>query len=228
MIHQDVTALVRGAGSGQRLGLGPKAFLELEGRTLVEWAVEPMLEVAARVLAAVPAADLERARPSLEPLGVEVMVGGATRLETTRKLLAAADTTWVIFHDAAHPFVTRELTERVLENAFEEGAAVSALRTRDFHYDADGGLVSRPGQLHLVQTPFIVRRADILEGFELLAAGDPRVGKEASTLEMLAATGHTWRFVDGPATNIKVTYPEDLELARAIAASRVAARRLDS
>src|SRR5436309_668066 len=56
----DVEAIVQGAGRGVRLGLGPKAFIVLAGRTLLERAVSTMLAVAARVTVAVSAADLDR------------------------------------------------------------------------------------------------------------------------------------------------------------------------
>ena len=57
----DVEAIISAAGQGTRLGLGPKAFVLLAGRTLLEHAVTTMLSVAARVTVAVPSADLAHA-----------------------------------------------------------------------------------------------------------------------------------------------------------------------
>ncbi|MFX6427813.1 NTP transferase domain-containing protein, partial [Acinetobacter baumannii] len=49
--HRMVSVLIPAAGNGERLGLGPKAFLRVGGKTLLEWAVEAFKE-AAEVLVA--------------------------------------------------------------------------------------------------------------------------------------------------------------------------------
>ena len=58
----EVDALVLAAGRGARLGLGPKAWLSLGGRTLLERAVAIMRDVAGRVIVGVAADELPRAR----------------------------------------------------------------------------------------------------------------------------------------------------------------------
>ena len=50
-----IEALIKAGGMGDRLGIGPKAFVRLGGQTLLERAVRTMLAVATKVLVAVPA-----------------------------------------------------------------------------------------------------------------------------------------------------------------------------
>ena len=71
----------RGQRVGDRLGLGPKAWLVLGGRTLLERAVSVMREVCERVIVGVRSADVERAS-ALCGADATVVAGGATHRET--------------------------------------------------------------------------------------------------------------------------------------------------
>jgi 2-C-methyl-D-erythritol 4-phosphate cytidylyltransferase len=67
-----VEAIVLAAGQGERLGLGPKAWLSLEGRTLLERAVATMRQVVERVIVGVAREDIERAGRLCGPAAVVV------------------------------------------------------------------------------------------------------------------------------------------------------------
>ena len=76
-----VVAVVPAAGSGERLAAGvPKAFCELDGRTLLERAVGGLLEsgVVDHVVAAVPADRIDQAKRLLAERAT-VVAGGADR-----------------------------------------------------------------------------------------------------------------------------------------------------
>ena len=95
-----VAAVVPAAGSGVRLGAGmPKAFVELDGRTMLVRSVEGLLEsgVVDDVVAVVPEDRLEEAESLLAPLRgddhvVVVTTGGAERTDSVRNGLAALTT----------------------------------------------------------------------------------------------------------------------------------------
>ena len=55
MVDAAVSFLIPAAGTGERLGMGPKGFLELQGRPLLCWLADKALQVADEVLVAVPA-----------------------------------------------------------------------------------------------------------------------------------------------------------------------------
>jgi len=61
MADITVSCLIPGAGTGERLGLGPKAFLQLQDRPLLYWVAERALQVADEVLVALPAWRAPRA-----------------------------------------------------------------------------------------------------------------------------------------------------------------------
>src|SRR3954471_18835994 len=100
-------ALLVAAGRGERLGApGPKAFVTLKGRPMLEWSLvalqaAPSVE---RVIVAVP--------PDVERVGGDVIpvTGGASRSESVRNALAAAgDAEQVVVHDAARPLLEPDL-----------------------------------------------------------------------------------------------------------------------
>jgi 2-C-methyl-D-erythritol 4-phosphate cytidylyltransferase len=163
-----------------------------------------------RVVFAVPA---ELADPSSDPPRV---AGGVARSESVRNALdAAPDADIVVIHDAARPFVTDELVRKCIA-AVEAGAdgAIAASPVTDTVKEADtDGRVERTldrSRLWSIQTPQafraqVLRRA--LEG-DLASATD-----DASLVEAL---GGDVRIVEAPASNFKITWPEDLSRAEAL------------
>lgn len=211
----DVEAIVQAAGHGTRLGLGPKAFVVLSGRTLLEHAVSSMLAVAAKVTVAVPAADLDRAEDLVGGPSTHVITGGARRIDTLGALVGAATAPWLLLHDVVHPFVTIELAQRVLAEARRSGAAAATLSNVDFLFGMDGTLRAAPGELSAIQKPVAFQRADILRGFAV--AERTRSGglaSDAGALEILALARRKVAFVPGNPMNYKLTTAEDLELAQ--------------
>ena len=86
-------AVVPAAGSGERLAAGvPKAFFQLDGRTLVERAVDGLLHsgVVDRVVVAVPPDRTDRAKLILGN-SATVVAGGANRGDSVARALAAVE-----------------------------------------------------------------------------------------------------------------------------------------
>jgi 2-C-methyl-D-erythritol 4-phosphate cytidylyltransferase len=206
-----VDGLVLAAGRGERLGLGPKAWLTLGGQTLLERAVAVMREVCERVIVGVPSADVERAG-ALCGAGATVIAGGATHRDTMLAAFAAGDAPLCLLHDVAHPFLTRELARRVLDSARRGGAAVAAVLSASSAYHAPQTAARTrlgPNSVWLVRRPFACRRADLAQ-----VAGSAR-GDDGLSVVLERAGVHT-SLVAAPAWHIKVTTADDWALAQAI------------
>ena len=193
------------AGEGRRFG-GPKAFVELEGRTLLARAAAAFAGFAHRVVV-LRAADLERA-----PRGWRAVAGGARRRDSVAAGLAAlpADVSVVLIHDAARPLVSPDLARRVLAAAARHGAVVPVVPVADTIKEVEGDRVLRTlprASLAAVQTPQGFR-ADLLR--RALAASDADATDEAALVEAL---GVPVRTVPGEPRNFKITAPEDLARA---------------
>jgi 2-C-methyl-D-erythritol 4-phosphate cytidylyltransferase len=215
-----VVAVVPAAGLGERLRAGiPKAFCELDGRSLLEWAIAGLLKsgVVDHVVAAVPVDRIDQAKQVLGSQAT-VVAGGAGRTDSVGLALSAlpGDPEFVLVHDAARALTPPELIVRVVD-ALRAGhaAVVPALRLHDTikAVDANGVVLGTPERagLRAVQTP---------QGFAtdlLLRAYQRTTGAgftdDASLVEHV---GGQVQVVDGDPLAFKITTQLDLLLAQAI------------
>lgn len=218
------SVIIAAGGQGTRLGaVRPKQFLEVGGRSLLEWTVRALTACPEvdELVVALPAADAAAPPAFLSALArprVRVVVGGPRRQDSVANAFAAVDARadLVAVHDAARPFVSPALVQRTLAAAAAHGAAIAALPVRDTVKQAgetaEGRVIARtiPREtLALAQTPQAFRR----DVFAVAMAG--AAGPEATDEAMLAErAGVAVHLVDGEPGNIKVTTMEDLEVAR--------------
>ena len=221
----SVVAIVPAAGSGERLAAGiPKAFCELDGRTLLDRAVGGLLEsgVVGHVVVAVPADRIAEAKRVLGEQAT-IVVGGADRAESVRLALSAlpvaTEPEFVLVHDAARALTPPELIVRVVA-ALRAGycAVVPALPLHDTIKAVDANAVvqgtpERAG-LRAVQTPQGFT-TDLLRRAYQRAAGlsGAEFTDDASLVEQL---GGQVQVVDGDPLAFKITTQLDLLLAEAI------------
>jgi len=217
----STAAIVVAAGAGRRVGGIPKAFLPLGGRPLLERTLAAILtpaEVTTAVVVA-PADRLNEARAVAAAFSkvTAVVGGGAERQDSVAAgLEAAGPLEWVLVHDAARPLATPALVRRVLLGARESGAATAGLRARDTVKAAAGGTVTGTldrESIWLTQTPQAFRRTLLAEAHAAARARGLRATDDAALVE---AIGGVVRVVEGEATNLKITTPEDLAIAEAL------------
>jgi 2-C-methyl-D-erythritol 4-phosphate cytidylyltransferase len=214
-----VVAVVPAAGLGQRLAAGiPKAFLSLDGRTLVERAVAGLLEskVVDHVVVAVPTERIDEAKLLLGH-SAEVVAGGAARRESVNLgLSAAGKPDFVLVHDAARALTPPALIVRVVE-ALRAGhsAVVPALPVPDTikAVDVNGMVLGTPERawLRAVQTPQGFATELLLHAYRRAAEAD--FTDDASMVEHVGGQIHV---VDGDPLAFKITNRLDLLLAHAI------------
>jgi 2-C-methyl-D-erythritol 4-phosphate cytidylyltransferase/2-C-methyl-D-erythritol 2,4-cyclodiphosphate synthase len=219
--HRVADAVVVAAGSSRRMGGADKLAALIAGRTVLRWSVESLAaapEIADLIV--VTSADREvelRQTDWLRRIGARVVVGGRRRQDSVAAGVRAAGADIVLVHDAARPFVSPALVRRVVEGAQRHGAVIPALPIVDavkrVHDGRISGAAERSGLVR-AQTPQAARRDLLLAACEVHAAGPDELPDEA---ELLARHGVAVHVVEGEATNIKVTLPEDLALARRLA-----------
>jgi 2-C-methyl-D-erythritol 4-phosphate cytidylyltransferase len=208
-------ALVAAAGSGERLGLGPKAFVELAGRTLLEWAVGALEGHVDEIVVAVPALHVERVERAMPSL--RVVVGGATRQETVARMAARASADIVLVHDVARPFLDAATVRACLDAARVHRACTVAAAVADSILDVERGEVVDRRRLRAVQTPQGFERALLLEAHAAATADGVEATDDAALVRRL---GRHVALVEGGPQLFKITTASDLELARAYAARR--------
>jgi 2-C-methyl-D-erythritol 4-phosphate cytidylyltransferase len=215
-----VWTVVLAAGGGTRFG-GPKQFCDLGGRPLLEHPVVAASPVSDGVVVVLPEALRSSWAAPAGPVSAQVLVtgGGASRAESVRAGLAAvpADAGVIVITDAAHPLASTDLYARVV-GAVRAGAdaAVPGLPLTEVVKEVtlqggDGPLVagrSLARETHrLVQTPHAFRA-------DLLRAAHAGAAEAVEDSAMVAALGASVVVVPGEPTNIHVTTPEELTMAR--------------
>ncbi len=222
-----VGAVLVAAGASTRVGGStPKQFQLLGARPLFVIAMEPLLPICEEISVVVPPSHRALAERQLRAAGllpgdgsttVRIVDGGARRQDSVRAGLAglSPSVSTILIHDAARPFATRELVERVLEAARETGAAVPAVPVPDTVKREEAGEVVATldrSVLRLAQTPQGFGR-DVLER-AYGAIGESDVTDDASAVEL---AGGRVTIVDGDPANRKITCAADLEAARVMA-----------
>ena len=222
------------AGRGARMGAEVnKVFLPLLGEPVIVRtvrAVEASGLFPGGVAVVTSAGDLEEMRALLAAHGLAAALceGGADRQESVRRGLAAlpADTDLVAIHDGARPLVTPDVLRASLESAARMGSGVAAVPLKDTvkRADADGRVLETPDRaaLRAVQTPQTFRYAEIRAAHERHRNDRARATDDAALLE---ADGMPVQLSAGSPENIKLTTPEDLDLAERILTRRGAAPR---
>jgi 2-C-methyl-D-erythritol 4-phosphate cytidylyltransferase/2-C-methyl-D-erythritol 2,4-cyclodiphosphate synthase len=219
-----VTAIIAAGGRGERVGAGqPKQLLSIGGQTILERSVNAFLTHAAvtDVVVALPKDMADRPpaylRNTAKPL--RVVAGGARRQDSVAAAFRAVSDRCdvVVVHDAARPFASVDLIARTIAAAAESGAALAAVEARDTVKQVRDHIVSATldrRAIFLAQTPQAFRRDVLRDALAIISDATD----EASLAEQ---AGHTVRVVDGEASNIKITTPEDLVMAEAISGGGV-------
>ncbi|MEJ7708029.1 MAG: 2-C-methyl-D-erythritol 4-phosphate cytidylyltransferase [Nocardioidaceae bacterium] len=226
--------LAAGSGSRMRNGLDGdndgdnKIFSPLAGRSMLTWSLAEtwnLRGVARRILMAA-----NRDRPRVEALlrretpalDIEVRTGGATRHESEERALhalsadiLAGELDIVVMHDAARPLAPLGLFETVIEAALLHGGALPC-RLAAALIAQDSLAASPAGELVAVQTPQAFRAAELLAAYEQASADGFTGTDTASCIERY--TDISVHCVEGLESNLKVTYPEDLTVAKVLVA----------
>ena len=211
-------ALLVAAGRGERLGSsGPKAFVVVAGRPMLEWSLDALRAAGVEeVVVALP-------EGVAAPAGTIGVRGGAERSHSVRNALAACAGDPVLVHDAARPLLSPELVRACLDGLADgaDAAIAASPMTDTVKASDDGGdSVSETldrSRLWAVQTPQVFRRAALER---VLAQPDEVLATATDDASLIEAAGGRVRLVRAPRTNLKVTVPEDLLLAEALLGGR--------
>jgi 2-C-methyl-D-erythritol 4-phosphate cytidylyltransferase len=212
-------ALLVAAGRGERLGTGgPKAFVMLGGRPMLQWSIDALSTVdeVERIVVALPAGVQA-------PAGTIGVPGGDARSQSVRAALReAGDADVVLVHDAARPMVTAELIRDCLEAlaTHDCDAAIAATPVTDTIKESRGEEVVRTldrSCLWAVQTPQVFTRRALERALD---CADEDLAAATDDASLVESGGGTVRLVPAPRENMKVTTPLDLRVAELLLAER--------
>lgn len=225
-----IWAIIPAAGSGRRFSATElKQYQLIQGQTVLEHTVSRLNDVnlAGYVLAIGHADTVAKTLPFVCSEKSHFCWGGKERVDSVLNALnyleqIADINDWVLVHDAARPCVSVACLEKLIDTAIKnQQSAILAIPVRDTlkrggQQQTIQSTVSREN-LWQAQTPQISQVGWLKSSIEKSLKDQITITDEASALEHV---GHAVHLVQGRADNLKITYPDDLELARLILASQ--------
>lgn len=231
-------AVVLAAGSGSRMNEKiAKQYLPLGGKPLICYALRAFEESdVAQIVLVVAGGHEDYCRKEIvERFGFSkvrtIVAGGSERCDSVQaglKALSGAD--YVLIHDAARPFVDQAMLVRTMEAVKAYQAVVVGMPVKDTIkiVDAYRTVVETPDRRSLwqVQTPQAFSYPLIRDAYDKVLSGRMNISQgsvsasaeaarpltdDAQVLEL--AYGKKCKLIEGSYRNIKVTTPEDLEVA---------------
>jgi 2-C-methyl-D-erythritol 4-phosphate cytidylyltransferase len=220
-------ALIPAAGSGSRMGTElPKQYLPLLGKPLIHhtlslFAMHPHINRVFVVLSPDDARWLDYPHTKVSVLRCGGTTRAATVLNGLQAMTGMVDAEdWVLVHDAARPCLSPAMLDRLLTTLCHDAVggllATPLADTLKRAGVGDRVAATEPRQgLWQAQTPQMFRHALLTRALQ--AAGTEAPTDESQAVEQL---GLSPQLVPGGRDNLKVTFPEDLEMARLILQAR--------
>ena len=218
----STAAVLLAGGSGSRVGAARnKVLLPVAGRPVLAHSLRTAAEVADLVVVVVRPGTRRRSAAVVDAeagVPVETVAGGATRhasewsaLQLLAGRIEGGEIDLVAIHDAARPLASPGLWRAVLAAAGEQGGALPT-RPAAGVVSTDGLTAPPPGEQWVgVQTPQAFRARPLLASY-VAAQRDGFEGTDTAAC-VAAYSDLAVVAVPGEATNLKVTYPEDVTLA---------------
>lgn len=228
MVDKKIAVIITAGGNGSRMGAGiNKLFLDVDNKPILARTISKFydLDYIDEIVVALNLDDYELFEKKIkEPYGfdkVRIVSGGKDRQESSYNALKALDkdTDFVLIHDGARPFVSENVIKDCLDKTLEYGAAIASIPAEDtIKYSSDQTLIDFTpprNKLFHAQTP---------QGFSynLILKANQERNKELSypvtdDASMIEQSDKKVALSKGEKANIKITTPDDLIYAEALA-----------
>ncbi len=219
-----VTAVIVAAGNSTRMGGVNKQFLLIDGvpvliRTLLAFSQSDMID---EIIVAAREEDIPKMFAMIKEYKVlkvtDIVKGGKTRQESVFNAIRRSSplSEYFAIHDGARPLVTEKIIEVTVREAFSTGAAATGVRVKDTVkvVNESGFITATPDRNYL----WAVHTPQVFERRLYLSAIDNVLNSEMFTddCKLLEEYGAEVKMVEGSYENIKITTPEDTDIAQAI------------
>lgn len=226
-----VSAVIVAAGGSVRMGIADsKQFIPLLDKPAIEYTLKAFQKcyLIKEIVIVCREQDVDLINELVNQNGFtkvsKVVLGGSSRSASVRNGIKSANekAKYFAIHDGARPLITVDEIERVVEAAFETGAATLGTSVTDTIKIVDGfnKIESTPlrSQLRAVQTPQVFERD--LYMFALENAGENSL-EFTDDCALIENMGGEVLVVKGSEENIKLTTPVDVILAESILKNRI-------
>lgn len=216
-----VSAVIVSAGNSTRMGGINKQFLEIKGipvliHTLLAFDKTESID---EIVIVTRESDIDDVKSLVALHGIKkvskIVKGGESRqISVLNGVVSTSDEADIVaIHDGARPLVTERVINNTLEQAVLFGAAATGVKVKDTvkQVNDNNDIVATPDRnyLRFIQTPQIFDKSLYLDAVNTVEDSN----NFTDDCMLIEAYGKIVKYVDGDYENIKITTPEDVELA---------------
>jgi 2-C-methyl-D-erythritol 4-phosphate cytidylyltransferase len=215
-----IYAVVPAAGIGKRMGSEiPKQYLTIDEQCIIEYALAPLLAHAKidKVIVALSPDDqwFNTLSVANHPK-IMIVSGGSERADSVLNALQVLpENGFVMVHDGARPCLTLLDINQLIDNVTHtQGAILGSLVRDTMKRVSEAGIIEQTvsrERLYHALTPQIFSTVQLKNVLKKAIKNGVNVTDEASAMEWY---GMNIKMIEGRSDNIKVTRPEDLQLAQ--------------
>lgn len=223
-----ITAIVLAAGSGSRMkSKTKKQFMEIKGKPVIWYSLfEFEKSRVDEIILVTGKEDIDYCKKEIvEKYNIKkiknVVAGGSERYESVYNGLKEVTGNIVLIHDGARPLINNEIIERSIEGTIKSDACVVGVPVKDTikRANKEGYIIDTPNrsELWITQTPQSFKTDLVKMAYkkmkEELEKGNTTLNITDDAMVVEEFTTNQVRFVQGDYKNIKVTTPEDIDIA---------------
>ena len=219
--NRIVSAVIVSAGNSTRMGGVNKQFLELDGAPVIVNTIKMFqrCQMIDEIIVVTRESDIDEMANLVEKYDFSkvfnIVAGGETRQLSVYEGVTATSNIadLVVIHDGARPLVTLKVIEETIKTASEYGAAATGVKVKDTVkiVDDNNNIIDTPDRAYMrfIQTPQVFDKKLYLDAVNTVENSK----NFTDDCMLIEAFGRTVKYVDGDYENIKITTPEDIELA---------------
>ena len=223
-----ITAIVLAAGSGSRMkSKTKKQFMEIKGKPVIWYSLfEFEKSRVDEIILVTGKEEIDYCKKEIvEKYNLKkiknVVAGGSERYESVYNGLKEVAGNIVLIHDGARPLINNEIIERSIEGTIKSDACVVGVPVKDTikRANKEGYIIDTPNrsELWITQTPQSFKTDLVKMAYkkmkEELEKGNTTLNITDDAMVVEEFTTNQVRFVQGDYKNIKVTTPEDIDIA---------------
>lgn len=229
-----IYAVIAAGGIGSRMGNveKPKQYITLKDKPIIAHTVEKFYvnDCFKKIIILCPDQWVNHTKSIIkkhlpEDERVVVLQGGSTRNETIMNAIkfieetdGLDDETIIVTHDAVRPFVSARIISENIEGALKFGATDTVVPATDTIVESQNGTVISNipdrSKLYQGQTPQSFKAKLLRDLYYSLTEEEKDILTDAC--KIFSMKGHDVHLIDGEVHNIKITYPYDLRVAKAL------------
>lgn len=223
-MKKKITAIVLAAGKGSRMNSDiEKQFMLLEDKPLLYYSLNTFQDsIVDNIILVVSENHISYCQEQIVDKYNftkvdKIVAGGKERYNSVYEgLTSTKDTDYVVIHDGARPFVTKDMIEKCIEVLESYDGCTVGMPVKDtikvVNENTEGIDTPNRESLWQIQTPQTFKKDKLLEAYDKMFS-DNYGNITDDTMIMERYNTSKIKVLKGDYTNIKITTPEDLKIA---------------